>query len=256
MIIVNLKKQIQIIFNISYSISNGSILNQTIFITNAINNQLIGILTQFCINGSSAIINYSTNKPLPQNVCLYVLLNITPSIALKKIFICRTINNHSSSHDYDYKIGDDDDNNESVGLSPLFIIEQGIMSFFMMFIIHLIHANRKKHFVNRIKQFIHHKKLVARANNIDKINLEITNERNFITPSIEEQVLDATDLTTKHNDRKILNHNLIGINEFKSYKNTKINTFKIYYFYSCETRISFIRISVGFIGITLFSTIC
>jgi hypothetical protein len=79
-----------VLFTIPYSISNKSILNQTIFITDIKHQQLI--------------------KPL-----VYILLNMTIS---KELFLCQTVKKKSSS-------ATDDDN---VGrLSALFIIVQCMM---------------------------------------------------------------------------------------------------------------------------------
>ena len=90
---------IQVIFTIPYTVSNDAILNQTVFITDAVHNQLLATITQMCINGSSIIINYSTNKPLPHNVCLYLVLNMTLSTTIREIFTCRTIGKNASSND-------------------------------------------------------------------------------------------------------------------------------------------------------------
>ncbi len=173
---------VQIIFDIPYPISNGSILNQTIFIIDTIHNQL----THMCINGSSFIINYSTNKPFPHNVCLYLLLNITSSVYLKEIFICRIINKKFSSDNN--QISDDN----FLGPSIIFLVEQGMVSLFIMLIICMIHATRNKRVFHRIAQDLFHNQLVPRTSNIDTTNEIYLN--NFITLPMAEQVLSTANL--------------------------------------------------------------
>ena len=87
-------------FTIPYQISNESIINKTIFITDIKHHQLIATLTNICINSSSFIINYSTNKSLPHNVCLYLLLNLTISIQ-REIIFCRTIDGFYNNTPHD-----------------------------------------------------------------------------------------------------------------------------------------------------------
>ncbi|CAF0790480.1 unnamed protein product [Rotaria sordida] len=215
---------IQVIFTIpDIIISNETILNQTIFITDVKSNQLLASLNYICFNGSSFIINYSTNKSLPHDVCLYVLIS---SIALKEIFICRTINNISNIN-----------KGHSDQSSRVFIISQCIVNCLMMIIIYLVHIGRKKNLINRVGQHFLHNKLVTHKNSViifhDRINPDIINNihlNNLISSPIEEQVLAANDLISTRNDRRFTHHALIDVTELTkqmnlSNKNIESNAF-------------------------------
>ncbi|CAF2388753.1 unnamed protein product [Rotaria sp. Silwood2] len=198
---------IQVIFTVpSTIISNESILNRTVFITDIKSNQLLASLNHICFNGSSFIINYSTNQSLPYNMCLYVLIS---SITLREIFICCTINNNS-----------DDNENQIVGPSISFIMSQSVISLLLMLIINLVQTSRKKNLVNCVGKHFFHNKLITHKNSItilnDSINSEMINDihlKNFISSSVEEQVLAANDLTSTRDNRRFTHHTLIDIKE-------------------------------------------
>ncbi|CAF0824042.1 unnamed protein product [Rotaria sp. Silwood1] len=198
---------IQVIFTIPFSIiSNGSILNQTVSITDIKSNQLLASSNHICFNGSSFIVNYSTNQSLPYNICLYVLIL---SITLREIFICRTINNNSDGNE-----------NPIVGPSVFFIVSQSVMSLLMMIIIYLVQISRKKNLINRVGQHFVCNNLITHKSSIillnDAINSEIMHDinlNNFISAPIEEKVLAATDLTSTRNDRRFTHHTLIDMKE-------------------------------------------
>ncbi|CAF1276443.1 unnamed protein product [Adineta steineri] len=237
---------IQIIFTIPYTISNNSIFNKTVFITDVVHNQLLASLTNICINGSSFIINYSTTISLPHNICLYLLLNLTSSTVLKEIIFCRTIDysyNDTSSTD-----NSQTDTNQSVGPSVYFIISQSIIILIMMFTIYAVQTVRKKSLLNRIGQLVirsrpyktifGHKTDVRNDNNTDNIPINSANalqvglnqivlHRSLASiPSLhltiptptEEQVLAANDLTSTIYDRRMsrpfINRDLIDVKEF------------------------------------------
>ena len=200
---------IQVIFNIPFSLSNGSILNQTVFITDPIHNQLLGTFNHICINEATVIINYATNKPLPHDVCLYLLFNQTESIALKEIFICRTLNKNISL--------DSSDSHDSHGPSVIFIISQSIIIIFMMIIICLVQTAREKRVIYRITQHLNRDKSITSIHNIHKFNYTINHQKpneNHSHNFIEEQVRTATDLTPTRYDRKFTSPTLIDIKEF------------------------------------------
>ncbi|CAF0977516.1 unnamed protein product [Adineta steineri] len=203
----------QVIFTFPYSISNGSILNQTVFITDPIKNHLIASVTLICINGSSFIINYSTNQPLPHNVCLFLLLNITSPATIREIFTCQVINANSSA-DYEHAV-----EGHAAGPSAVFIIAQGIMIFIMMMIICLAQVFKEKHVVNRFGQHLHRMQMPrAVLNGI--IQDPNGMPRNMRSPSIQDQVLAANDLTTTTPGTNRPDQALININELTNRMNT------------------------------------
>jgi len=236
---------IQIVFTIPYQISNESILNKTIFITEITHYQLLATLTDICFSESSFFVNYSTIQPLPQNICLYLLLNLTSSMILREIIFCRTIedlysNNTSLSNDTQSTTS------QSVGPSEFFILSQCIIILIMMFTIYGVNTARQKNFVDRVNQrllrnrfylTIFGKKTVvrtgSRAVNTSRASAttlqvslnqiafhhHLTSLPNYqISLPIEEQVLAANDLTTTINDRRatrpFINRDLIDIKEF------------------------------------------
>jgi len=202
---------IQVIFTIPYTVSNEAILNHTVFITDPVNNQLLASFTTICINGSSFIINYSTNIPLPHDVCLYLLLNITLSTALTEIITCRTIENNSSSNN------EETSDETTEGPRPIFIVSQGVIIFIMMFIIYLVDRARNKHLVHHVGQHLFRIKPLART-----ISNRISNDtndiqlNNLISSSVEEQLVTTNDLTPTFNDRNRTKHTLINIKELKN----------------------------------------
>ncbi|CAF2391767.1 unnamed protein product [Rotaria sp. Silwood2] len=234
---------IQIIFTIPYTITNNSIHNKTAFITDVEHNQLLGSLTDICINESSFIINYSTIKPLPHNICLYLLLNLTLSTTLREIFFCRTIddlyNDPSLSHNETEK-------NHNVGPSEFFILSQCIIILIMMFVIYGVQTVRQKDLVNRVSErLVHSRPYITifgnrtpahtSSNDVNSsINPATTLQRGLnhlvfhrnltalpnrqISAPIEEQVLAASDLTSTIFDRRAtrpcINHDLIDVKEF------------------------------------------
>jgi hypothetical protein len=219
---------IQMTFTIPYIISNNSILNKTIFIIDVI-----------CINGSSFIINYSTKKSLPHDICLYLVLNLTSSTTLKEIIFCRTIDNpydnSSSSHDNTTAAS------STVGPSQFFILSQCIIILIMMFIIYGVQTAREKSLANRVSQRLyrsrpyitifgnkttacassaatnHASTLQAGLNNLD-FHRRLASLSHPMGAPIEEQVLAAHDLTSTSNDRRAtrwsINRDLIDIKEF------------------------------------------
>jgi hypothetical protein len=236
---------IQIVFTIPYKISNESILNKTVFITDVIHYQLLAILTDVCLSESSFFINYSTIQPLPQNICLYLLLNLTSSMILREIIFCRTIedlhnNNTLSLNDTQSTT------NQSVGPSGFFILSQCIIILIMMFTIYGVHTAREKNFLDRVNQrllrsrpyiTIFGKKTVVRTGSraVNPSSTSATtiqaglNQIAFhhrlkslpnyqINLPIEEQVLAAKDLTSTINDRRAtrpcISRDLINVKEF------------------------------------------
>ena len=232
---------IQITFTIPYQISNQSIVNKTIFITDAIHNQLLASLTNFCYNDSSFFVNYSTIQPLPQTICLFLLLNLTSSILPREIIFCRTIEDS-----YNTTLTSDNstittDTSHAVGPSGYFILSQCIIILIMMFIIFGVQTARQKDLVNRASERIIHSrtyitifgnKRSVRASSavINQsihpattlqagLNQLMFNRRpTSVTAPIEEQVLAANDLTTTIYDRRAtrpsINRDLIDVKEF------------------------------------------
>ena len=185
------KKSIQVIFTIPYSFSRESIVNETVFITDTINGQIIPSIIRVCTNGSSFFIDYSTSQPLPHNVCLFLLLNMT---TLKEMLFCRMINRNSSSIDSRPL----DDHRSGPGV--IFIISQSVIILIMMFIIALGHKARQKRMISRVHQYFRRTKQDI--------------ETNFIPTPIEQLVIVATDRTSISPDRKYTSPTLIDIKEF------------------------------------------
>lgn len=234
---------IEIIFSIPYTITSQSIYNKTLFIMDDINNQLLASLTNICINGSSFIINYSTVKSLPHNVCLYLLLNKTLSTALSEVIFCRTIDdsykNTSASQN-------DTATSHSVGPSGFFIISQCIIILIMMFVIYAVQTARQKSLLNRFSErLIHSRPYVIIFGQKTPVRSASNHVNNQINPSrtlqsglndlvlhrhltavpnhqihapIDEQILAVTDLTSTLYDRKasktLANRDLINVKEF------------------------------------------
>jgi hypothetical protein len=234
---------IQITFTIPYTITNESILNETVFITDVKHNQLLATLTNICFNESSFFVNYSTIQSLPQTICLYLLLNLTSSMTLREIIFCRTIENlYNSTSSSD---NTNTETNATAGPSGIFILSQGIIIFIMMFIIYAVHTAREKNLVNRVSQrvvrsrpyiIICGHKTVSHTSSDDveatrksattlqaglnllRFNLHLTALPNQqVTAAIEEQVLAANDLTSTLNDRGVtkpcINRDLIDVKE-------------------------------------------
>ncbi|CAF0870436.1 unnamed protein product [Rotaria sp. Silwood1] len=234
---------IQIIFTIPYIITNNSIYNKTVFVIDVEHSQLLASLTDVCINESSFIINYSTIKPLPHTICLYLLLNLTLSTTLREIFFCRTIddlfNNLSVSHN-------ETETNHSVGPSEFFILSQCIIILIMMFVIYGVQTVRQKDLVNRVSQrLVHSRPYIAIFGNRTPVRTSINDVNSSINPAttlqrglnhlvfhrnltslpnrqisapIEEQILAASDLTSTIFDRRAtrpcINRDLIDVKEF------------------------------------------
>ncbi|CAF0784522.1 unnamed protein product [Rotaria sordida] len=234
---------IQIIFTIPYTITNISIYNKTVFIIDVIHNQLLATLIDICINESSFIINYSTIKPLPHNICLYLLLNLTLSTTLREIIFCRTIDDLYNNTSLSYN---QTETNHGVGPSQFFILSQCIIILIMMFIIYAVQTARQKNLVNRASQRLVHSRpymtifgnrtVPSTNNNDDSISLNpaTTLQRGLnhlifhrqlsslpnhqISVPVEEQVLAASDLTSTIFDRRAtrphINRDLIDVKEF------------------------------------------
>ncbi|UJR35725.1 hypothetical protein I4U23_028475 [Adineta vaga] len=234
---------IQIIFTIPYIILNNSILNNTVFITDIVHNELLASLTNICIDNSSFIVHYSTMKPLPHNICLYLLLNLTSSTILREIFFCRTIDslsNITSSNDSETEV------HRAVGPSSFFILSQCVIILIMMIIIYGVQTARQKSLVNRVGQRLIRSRpyMIVFGNKtngtaaIDTTNIprnttttpqtglnhllfhrNLTVKPNFkMIEPIEEQVLAANDLTSTMQDRRAskvyINRDLINVKEF------------------------------------------
>ncbi|CAF1172129.1 unnamed protein product [Adineta ricciae] len=235
--------KIQIIFTIPYPVTNNSILNKTIFIRDVKYNELLGILTDICVNASSFILNYSTIKPLPHNICLHLLLNLTSTTPFREIIFCRTIedlsNTESSSNDTESE-------SHSVGPSGYFILSQCVIIFIMMMTIYIVQTARKKSLVNRVGQHLIHSRpyitvFGARTNEESANNRNNTSTESATTlqaglnqvptrlqlasvanvklnAPIDEQVLAANDLTSTMYDRRAsrvyINRDLIDVKEF------------------------------------------
>lgn len=227
---------IEVNFTIPYQISNESIINKTIFITDIKHHRLLATLTKICINSSSFIVNYSINKWLPHNICLYLLLNLTVSTQ-KEIIFCRTIDDFNNSKLHDTSTA----TTGTGGPSGYFILSQCVIIILMMFIIYAVETARKKSLVNRVSQRLHRSrpyisifgiKTITRTGS-NAINTSINPattlqvglnqlvlDRNLasIATPIEEQVLAANDLTSTIYDRRAsrpsLNRDLIDIKEF------------------------------------------
>ena len=231
---------IQITFTIPYQISNQTIVNKTVFITDVIHNQLLASLTNFCVYDSSFLVNYSTIQPLPQRICLFLLLNLTSSILPREIIFCQTIDD---SYNSTLTSGTNTtaDTAHSVGPSGFFILSQCIIILLMMFIIYGVQTARQKNLVQRASERIIHSrtyitifgnKRSARASSAvinQTINPATTlqaglNQLMFncrltsVSSPIEEQVLAANDLTTTIHDRRAtrpsINRDLINVKEF------------------------------------------
>ncbi|UJR10332.1 hypothetical protein I4U23_014538 [Adineta vaga] len=205
----SLSNNIQVIFSIPYVVEDGSIVNQTLFITDAHNDQIVPSLSYICVNGSSFIVNYMTNKELPHNVCLYLLLNLTSMSTLREIFTCHTIISNISSND------DHDTNGKhAVGPSFIFIISQSVIILLMMVFISLVHNARNNRLANRLGQ--HLLRNIPIPQTIRNSILREPDRTDIIrhrSPSIGQQVLSAVDLTTTQTDRTPNDHTLIDITE-------------------------------------------
>jgi len=92
---------------------------------------------------------------------------------LKEIFICRIINKKFSSNNN--QISDEN----FLGPSIIFLVEQGMISLFIILVICMIHATRNKRFFHRITQHLFHNQLVPCTSHIDTTNEIYLN--NFIT---------------------------------------------------------------------------
>ncbi|CAF3935434.1 unnamed protein product [Rotaria magnacalcarata] len=233
---------IQIIFGIPYEIQNESIYNKTVYIIDAVHNQLLASIIDICINKSSFIINYSTTKPLPHNICLYLLLNMTSLVTLREIVFCRTIDDFYMNS----LPSNNSDTAHAVGPSQFFILSQCIIIFIMMFIIYAVQTARQKSLVDRVGQrFIRSRPYIAvfgsrqsvhAKSNIGSVSVnpattlesglnnlifqcQLSSLANHQLPAgIEEQILSATDLTSTSYDRRstraCINRDLINVKEF------------------------------------------
>lgn len=137
--------QVEIIFNIPYSVSNESIRNQTIFIVDAAENKILKIIDKPCwINSSSIIVKYSTSKPLFHQICFFLAFNST---IMREIIFCRTIQNpnNNSTINGDQLHGD----SHAVGPSGFFILSQSIIILIMMLFIFAVQTAREKNLAQR-----------------------------------------------------------------------------------------------------------
>lgn len=225
---------IQITFIIPYNLSNQTILNKTILILDVPHRHLLASISDICFNQSSFFVNYSTLQPLPHDVCLYLLLNLTSTMNLKEIIFCRTIEHIPSENITSSK--------HPVGPSEFFILSQCIIIFIMMLIIFSVQTAREKNFLNRVSERVVHtrafiavfgsKAAMERSHPSTGVNsishpattlqaglrqLVLNRHVAFVPPPIEEQVLAATDLTSTINDRRVtrqsINRDLIPIKE-------------------------------------------
>ncbi|CAF3352369.1 unnamed protein product [Rotaria socialis] len=243
----------QITFTIPYEIQKESIYNKTVYIIDATHNQLLASITDICINESSFIINYSTTKPLPHNICLYLVLNVTSLMTLRDIVFCRTIDDSYMSP----SPSNISETGHVVGPSQFFILSQCIIIFIMMFIIYAVQTARQKSLVNRVGQrFIRSRPYIAVfgsrpsvhvQNNTGSVSADpattlesglnhlifqchLSSLVNHQLPApIEEQILSATDLTSTSYDRRatrtLLSRDLINVKEFTKRMSTANESF-------------------------------
>ena len=225
----DLSNMIQINFTIPYDLTTNSILNQTIFIFDASNNQLLANSSNICRINSTFYLNYTTIRPLPHQTCLYVLLNLSIS---KEILFCRTIENSSNA-----TTNVEVDGSHVVGPSEFFILSQCIIIFIMMMTIYSVQTAREKQLANRISQRVIQSrpyKMVFRTKAVQRSSTHIADSattlkaglnqlkfhRNMsiVDQPVEEQVLAATDLTATASERRAthlyLNRDLIDVKEF------------------------------------------
>lgn len=223
---------IQITFTIPYNLSNQSIVNKTILILDVPHRRLLASINHICFNQSSFFVNYSTYQPLPHDVCLYLLLNLTSTMTLKEMIFCRTIEHSPSENSTSSK--------HPVGPSGFFILSQCIIIFVMMLIIYSVQTAREKNLINRMSERVVHtrafitvfgnKAAMQRSNPDVGMNtishpattlqaglrqMVLNRQLPFVPSPIEEQVLAANDLTSTINDRRVtrqsINRDLIPI---------------------------------------------
>ena len=226
---------IQITITLPYNLTNQSILNQRIFILDVPHRQLLASITEICSNESSFFLNYSTVHPLPHDVCLYLLLNVTSTTIFKEIIFCRTIEHVIVENQTSIK--------HAVGPSGFFILSQCIIILIMMLTICSVQTAREKDLINRARDrlirsrpfiTVFGDKAVARRSNatattVNTVSnpattlqaglrqLALNRHLAFVAPPIEEQVLAVNDLTSTINDRRMtrpsIHRDLIPIKE-------------------------------------------
>lgn len=220
---------VQINFTIPYQLTNNSIINQTILIFDATNNQLLMSSSNICRNNSVFYLNYTTVHPLPHQICLYVLLNLTTS---KEILFCRTIENSLNG-----STNTEVNESHAVGPSEFFILSQCIIIFIMMFTIYSVQTAREKQLANRVSQSVIQSrpyKMIFRTKTVARSSTNLVtsattlqaglNQLGYhrhlpaVAHPIEEQVLAANDLTTTAMERRATrfytNRDLIDVKEF------------------------------------------
>ncbi|CAF0782659.1 unnamed protein product [Adineta ricciae] len=199
---------IRLVFTIPYAVENGSIVNRTLVITDAHDDQITPLFSYVCVNGSSFLVHYITEKALPHYVCLNLLLNLTSSRQLKEIYMCQTVSKNVSSHD-------DHDSDKGHGDIPsfIFIVSQGVIILVMMLIISLVHSVRRRNLANCVGQHLRNLPLAQAIRNSMLRDESPPALRSHRSASIGRQVLAATDLTATGNDRPSTDYALINIKE-------------------------------------------
>ncbi|CAF0947413.1 unnamed protein product [Didymodactylos carnosus] len=234
------RSTIEIQFYIPYVLNDpNSILNHTIYIRGGLDNHLLSTITEICINSTSSFsIKYTTTKPLPHNICLYLVINVT---TIREIFLCRTIDDtDSSDDDHASDNGHGSNDSHAIGPSPFFILSQCVIILIMMLIIYAVQTAREKRIFNRIKHnlmnsrpfsaaFRGDRQAMATAASRQSLQLglrnfdlrnpsAVANALNNRAVPIEEQVLAANDLTQTAGQRKqslqFLKPDLMDVKEF------------------------------------------
>lgn len=177
-------KSNEITLIIPFTLVNGTIINETLYITDSNQNDLNLTQARLCVNDSNFNIKYSTNQPLPHTICLY--LHLTDS----QLYICQTLQSNSTSGDGN----DDDDDNQEYSPSALFIVSQAVIICLFMLCICAIHTSKQKRIAYRVRRHF----LQANDSNLS---------------AIQEEILSAGDLTSISTDRKFTKTNSITLDE-------------------------------------------
>lgn len=181
----DLKTQ-EVTLTVPSTLVNGTILNETLFITDGNQNDLNLTQARLCANDSNFNIKYSTNQPLPHTVCLY--LHLTNS----QLYICQIL--QSSSTSGDGNDDDDDDDDQEYSPSALFIVSQAVIICLFMLLICAVHTSKQKRIVYRVRRRF----LQANDSNLSPM---------------QEEILSAGDLTSISTDRKFTKTNSIILDE-------------------------------------------
>ncbi|CAF1397864.1 unnamed protein product [Adineta ricciae] len=199
---------IRLVFTIPYAVENGSIVNRTLIITDANDDKITPFFSYVCVNGSSFLVHYITDKALPHYVCLYLLLHLTSARQLKEIYMCQTVSKNISSHD-----DHDDDKGHGDMPSFIFILSQAVIILVMMLIISLVHSARRRNLADCVGQHLRNLPLPQAIRSSMLRDESPPALRSHRSVSIGRQVLAATDLTATENDRPSTDYALINIKE-------------------------------------------